>query len=562
MQNNYQQTADEIMGDNSSGDRQGETQISLSTTADESNTNLTECCGTLDDTKNTTDDTKDTTEDIEDETNSSCVPIFDDNSDKSNKTIEEQDAKHFRHSFALISETDLNSDNTGQDTYNENGEKLDTGDEGMDMVDSPPNKVHCNNAMKINQTNSLSIRHHHAPVSTNHSHSGTIHHKGCEFKLIRFEDEKEYTHGGPPSCLVVDGPPPDSILPWLEDRRGYWECLCSEQKDSDGIITKKRAYRPRDFFDDVDDGKDERIRPRQRTPSSSFRKIFGNIFRTTTSRTTASATSSTTTTPLYSDDYYDTMNDRVRGHLSIINLKYFSNQFSNWECETRTGTNVDADQLTRLFLDLGFTVDRHDNPSTENIRDIVRDSAHQNYSEIPMSVCAVFSHGDSGKIRTKDGEIELNEIIAPYRQNKTLAGKPKMFIIQACRGDEYMGMIDDQVDGVGSDEWKAKRQSLLQLPLEADFLFAYSTVDGYLSWKNSEHGSWFVETLVRVFRAHALKMDVMRMLNRVNKIVADRFPKTNNSVLKRKKQMPCFVSQLTKDLFLIPPHGPLSLSEI
>ena len=30
----------------------------------------------------------------------------------------------------------------------------------------------------------------------------------------------------------------------------------------------------------------------------------------------------------------------------------------------------------------------------------------------------------------------------------------------------------------------------ITLPSEADFLFAYSTVPGYYSWRNSQRGSW------------------------------------------------------------------------
>ena len=31
----------------------------------------------------------------------------------------------------------------------------------------------------------------------------------------------------------------------------------------------------------------------------------------------------------------------------------------------------------------------------------------------------------------------------------------------------------------------------ISLPSEADFLYAYSTVPGYYSWRNSQRGSWY-----------------------------------------------------------------------
>ena len=79
------------------------------------------------------------------------------------------------------------------------------------------------------------------------------------------------------------------------------------------------------------------------------------------------------------------------------------------------------------------------------------------------------------------------------------------------------------------------------LPTEADFLFAYSTVDDHIAFRNSG-GSWFIEDFINVYRQNALKMDVVRVLHRVNCKVAGRSSK-------RGKQMPSIVSQLRKDLY-------------
>lgn len=58
------------------------------------------------------------------------------------------------------------------------------------------------------------------------------------------------------------------------------------------------------------------------------------------------------------------------------------------------------------------------------------------------------------------------------------------------------------------------------LPNEADFLFCHSTVQGYSSFRNPAMGSWYMQTLVKVFRENADKMDIMQMLARVNFILA------------------------------------------
>jgi len=54
-------------------------------------------------------------------------------------------------------------------------------------------------------------------------------------------------------------------------------------------------------------------------------------------------------------------------------------------------------------------------------------------------------------------------------------------------GSEYMDSVEPketlEVDGPGEG-------NDISLPSEADFLYAYSTVPGYYSWRNSQRGSW------------------------------------------------------------------------
>ena len=43
----------------------------------------------------------------------------------------------------------------------------------------------------------------------------------------------------------------------------------------------------------------------------------------------------------------------------------------------------------------------------------------------------------------------------------------------------------DATDGPAND-----RTNDISLPVESDFVYAYSTVPGYYSWRNSQRGSW------------------------------------------------------------------------
>ena len=104
------------------------------------------------------------------------------------------------------------------------------------------------------------------------------------------------------------------------------------------------------------------------------------------------------------------------------------------------------------------------------------------------------------------------------------------------------------------DEIDAPGNNKITLPVEADFLYAYSTVPGYYSWRNSVQGSWFVQAIVSVFREHALTMDLLRMMTRVAAEVAKQKSNTNKPTSDNKKQIPSIISQLRKELYFFPEH--------
>jgi hypothetical protein len=106
------------------------------------------------------------------------------------------------------------------------------------------------------------------------------------------------------------------------------------------------------------------------------------------------------------------------------------------------------------------------------------------------------------------------------------------------------------VETLEASDGPAKKR---RIPAEADFLYAYSTTPGYFSWRNSTNGSWFIQALYRVFREYHKERDVLWMLTRVNHVVAYDFESNaSQEFMNKKKQVPCIVSQLTKDFYLKP----------
>ena len=58
-------------------------------------------------------------------------------------------------------------------------------------------------------------------------------------------------------------------------------------------------------------------------------------------------------------------------------------------------------------------------------------------------------------------------------------------------------------------------------PTQADFLYAYATVDEYMSNRTSQKGSYFVCGLVEAFRERATRDHLLDILTNVNKGVGE-----------------------------------------
>jgi hypothetical protein len=84
------------------------------------------------------------------------------------------------------------------------------------------------------------------------------------------------------------------------------------------------------------------------------------------------------------------------------------------------------------------------------------------------------------------------------------------------------------------------------IPEGADILLSYSTMDGYVSLRNIEFGSWYVQALVETFSEHAWEEDILSLLTLVNYKVARACSQAGW------RQVPAPQSTLRKKLYLLP----------
>ncbi|KAL3876382.1 hypothetical protein ACJMK2_034234 [Sinanodonta woodiana] len=240
------------------------------------------------------------------------------------------------------------------------------------------------------------------------------------------------------------------------------------------------------------------------------------------------------------------MSHEKRGMAIIINNKKFQQHLNLPE---RSGTDVDRSALYSTFQALGFDVKRHDNKTVEEMKTILSDASNDSdyHRKSDCFICAILTHGDEQDVLYgTDGTVHFENILSFFKGKNCpdLVGKPKLFFIQACRGNKTdKGMALDVVDARS----EAQRQiSIQKIPIEADILRAHSSVPGFAAWRHKINGSWFIQALTEILTKNWKKMDLLTMLTRVNQKVAHQMTESEE------KQVPMFTSTLTKDVFFTP----------
>ena len=227
------------------------------------------------------------------------------------------------------------------------------------------------------------------------------------------------------------------------------------------------------------------------------------------------------------DEVYN-MTANPRGIALIINNRSFDHHPEHGQLKTRKGSLQDLRQLRVLFKALGFVVKTKEDLSKPELLNELDSVASKDHSSYDCFVLWLMSHGKSGEVFCSDGEtLPIKTAHDKFSNCETLRGKPKLFFIQACRGkkeDEGAAVMRDDASpsqcfdpSVDKDKPSPARVS----PTHADFLYAYATVDEYVSYRHSKEGSFFVSSFVEAFRERAAHDHLLDILTNVNNRVSE-----------------------------------------
>ncbi|KAJ7408087.1 Caspase-8 [Willisornis vidua] len=152
--------------------------------------------------------------------------------------------------------------------------------------------------------------------------------------------------------------------------------------------------------------------------------------------------------------------------------------------------------VKRVFKWLQFETVEHMDLEAKEIYRKVKEYSERDHSNMDCFICFIFSHGEKDKIKGVDDEfVNIKELVSCFSESNcpSLAGKPKVFFIQAWQGSVGHPGVPGEADFSGDAETDA-------IPLTstrdlADILVAMSTLQGSLFFHSSETGSLYIQYL-------------------------------------------------------------------
>lgn len=163
-----------------------------------------------------------------------------------------------------------------------------------------------------------------------------------------------------------------------------------------------------------------------------------------------------------------------------------------------------SDALTETFQKLHFEVVSHKDCTVSKIREILRTFQRMDHESKDCFICCLLSHGDKGIIYGTDGkEASIHELTSYFTGSNcpSLAGKPKVFFIQACQGDSFHKAVPIETDSERDNYLDMDLSSQKNyIPDEADFLLGMATVKYCVSYREPMRGSWYIQSLCESLR--------------------------------------------------------------
>lgn len=272
------------------------------------------------------------------------------------------------------------------------------------------------------------------------------------------------------------------------------------------------------------------------------------------------------------------MSSSPRGFALVISNVTFDSHAAP-DLDPRKGGEVDDEVLRKVFTELDYLVAVHRDLTAQGMRSCIETFCRRpEHGTVDSCVVCLLSHGVDGAVYGTDGQLlQLDWVFESFDNAHCplLQNKPKMFFIQACRGEE-MDCGVEQMDGpvrTGSPSCEQRDagregqgESLqrgglgikprIKLPQRSDMICGFASLKGTAAMRNTKRGSWFIQELNSALRLHSRNTHLADILVQVNARIKEREGYAPGTSHHRCKEMSEFTSSLCKDLYLFPKYQP------
>ncbi|KAF2346945.1 Caspase-like domain [Trinorchestia longiramus] len=172
---------------------------------------------------------------------------------------------------------------------------------------------------------------------------------------------------------------------------------------------------------------------------------------------------------------------------------------------SRRGSDIDVMRLEGTFSLFGFEVIKLTDPDALQIENLFSNMRRDvRLASIACLVVCIMTHGDS------DDNLFLHDRRSIALQDLRrlcftpfLINKPRLFFVQACRGDRVLQPMFVRHDNSGGAQAVNK---------ESDCLICCATVQGYPAMRSQSNGSWFISDLCGALQQVGHVSPIMRVL--------------------------------------------------
>uniref|UniRef100_A0A6P4F9W2 Uncharacterized protein LOC108049260 n=1 Tax=Drosophila rhopaloa TaxID=1041015 RepID=A0A6P4F9W2_DRORH len=187
----------------------------------------------------------------------------------------------------------------------------------------------------------------------------------------------------------------------------------------------------------------------------------------------------------------------------IFNHEIFKNTVKN-----RSGSSKDVDALRSTFENLNCEVHEVPNPTLAMIQGTFKKLEVENLKLRSAVVIAILSHGNRNELieACDDTNYYLDDdVLFPLLRNDTLRGKPKILIVQACKG-----ILEADSNRISCNP--------------RDFIICYGTTEGFEAYRHPFFGSPFIQTLCQHMDKDGKTKDFQKIMQAVNQSVTEEAP--------------------------------------